>query len=749
MTLASGSTDAGARELRWVDAFSWLDTAARDTPQLDIDFGWWNEPVTPALRSVNLSRVAGLALERLTTWTIGQIFPGLPSGTELAALDFPTRVRNMLLRLGYSCAGEIQPLTLNEVLDWPNIGVGSVQALLRTLASQSLVAVEPLQLVRPLRTSSDAFESEDDFDPTDVTWRWGTTAQEKAWLDDLETVARWLSFVGHDETAVLGDTEEITMPPRIGDALSRLRSLTAADFFKELSVEHGAGSVVSRVLDEFEPRVQEVLSRRLFADVADTLDDIGRSLGVTRERVRQIEGKARAQLFAFIEPGGPLAELGELVRSRVKGLTPLQLLLEQIPSLASTVPSVGWPVWRIIDRLDDSYEIVDGWCAAPSLSGIQTVTQSRLQDLADAYGVVRLDEIERLGSGPTVDVAPEVLQQWLLYCGFEISGSFVLTRTGSVTDRAAAVLSIAGAPMSAQQILDRFTVERSLGSLKNAMMGDERIMRVDRDRWALVEWGHESYGSIRQVIGRLVADRGGEVPLDDLIASITSRFNVSPNSVTAYANAHPFECTKGVVHVARGDKVARRAPQRTRRLYRRADAWVYRITVTSDHLRGSGSVAPIAVATIADVEPGTTVFRESRLGPQAIAWTGIQPSFGTLRRFLTADDLSAGDDVFCVLFDSGNFDLERMRALSGGPINDAVALVGGPQTQTALEALAALRAALDLPANSTVATVIGAFRERGDLDVADLITAGREGLTDGPHQGPDTATDIDDILSLL
>ena len=47
-------------------------------------------------------------------------------------------------------------------------------------------------------------------------------------------------------------------------------------------------------------RAAEILGLRLFADQAETLDQLGKRYDVTRERVRQIEGKARGALLGFL-----------------------------------------------------------------------------------------------------------------------------------------------------------------------------------------------------------------------------------------------------------------------------------------------------------------------------------------------------------------------------------------------------------------------------------------------------------------
>ncbi len=279
---------------------------------------------------------------------------------------------------------------------------------------------------------------------------------------------------------------------------------------------------------------------------------------------------------------------------------------------------------------------------------------------------------------------------------------------------------------------------------------DGRFERVDRDRWALTEWGMEGYGGIRSVIRELVARGSGRARLTDIVEHITERYSVSASSVIAYASAPPFMTKDGTVQIATVDHGAHKPPERTRRMFRRPDAWAYRVRITTEHLRGSGSVAPMAVATILDLHAGETRQLESALGPQAIAWTGLQPSFGTIRRFLMAEDLAADIDAFLVIHDDGTFSFEQTREMADNPLVDALSLIGAPTTGDRETARQALACAIRLPADSPVTSVIGGYRVRGDEDIAELILSVREYLETGhTPQRRSHSADVNDILDLL
>jgi RNA polymerase primary sigma factor len=62
---------------------------------------------------------------------------------------------------------------------------------------------------------------------------------------------------------------------------------------------------IERVLDQLEPREREIVTRRFgLGDVpqAQTLEEVGRHFGVTKERIRQIETRALNKLRGLLNP---------------------------------------------------------------------------------------------------------------------------------------------------------------------------------------------------------------------------------------------------------------------------------------------------------------------------------------------------------------------------------------------------------------------------------------------------------------
>lgn len=729
----------------WLDAFPWLEAAARGELPVTDASPWWRQPIDPPgslTRGQRLAMLSDLALNRLGRWTIGQIFPGLPPDTVLRDLPLTTRARNALARFGYWVAADIQGAELSDLLGLPQVGIGSVDSILQCLGDAATGAAAPM--LKPPQQDGIG-QARHTSDEADGLASWGFP-----FVDDLRLLASWYIAIGTPAQPLLGSPLAPGTPPEITKARQRLERLSASEVLDQDQAELDAAELLAQAIGALDTRAQEILARRFFADEPETLDELGLAMGVTRERVRQIESKARANMMESLESGGALELVGAAARGLVGSVLPLDNLLALMPALARPVEAMHQPAWRLLDRLDDAYEIEDGWCVAPTMVGAQTVTQTRLLELANPHGVVRLADIGPLNPNLPPELDSRALVAWLRTCGYALDGDFVLTRTRSVGDWAASILSTVGSPMSSQELLDRFGVERSAGSLKNAMSIDDRFERVDRDRWALAEWGLASYSGLRALVRDEIARAGGHIAMETLIEHITGTYSVTASSVVAYATAPPFEAKGGIVQLALTDQSARKPPEHTRRLYRRGEAWLYRIRVTKDHLRGSGSVAPIAIASILGLQFGQTRLLESPLGPQSISWTGIQPAFGTIRRFLIVDDVEIDRELFLVIGDDGTFRTELVHPPVHEPLADALTLIGAMSEEARATPRVTLAAAIGLPTDSPTVSVIGGYRERGDTDIADLLVAARSALDDGLAPAPPMpSAEIAEILDLL
>ncbi|TBT84006.1 hypothetical protein ET989_10105 [Propioniciclava sinopodophylli] len=724
--------EEGHRVVVWSQVFPWA--AVADEERSD----WWDEPVgdgSDADREARLSVIAQLA-HSLTRVRLAALFPGLDPQANLLWMGLPIRARNVFNRERMHTWRDLGDKTLDDVLDWRNMGVGTVDALLEFLAAESLAAA--------LREPGLGFEDANEWDASDPEVVGGTAIQvptkvSAPWSEAVhravEPLARWNALVGHPNAPLLRVSAPVGGPDVVAGVAGR-GLLTAAQLLGDDAVD--IADLLEDQLGLLEPREMVILKERMLADDPVTLDQLGQRFDVTRERIRQIETRLRSKLLDFVQQDQALRTLFAVLDSLVGEVTALEDVLQVMPALGRTLATVNQPVWRLLDRLGDSFEVRGGWCVRRTYEEAVGRTKVRLEEAADGNGLVPLTGLRFV---QTIDPARQARldEEWIAACGYPIAAGHVLVRARSLGDWGVAVLALEGEPLEAEAILARIGVERSLGSLRNALALEPRVIRVDRDVFALADWGLEEYGGIRQMIKDQVDAGGGHVLLTDLLEH-AERYAVARSSVIAYASAHPFVCTSGVVqYMPRAAAGNGREPARTKRLFRGDAEWRLRITVTNDHLRGSGFPIPSAAASLVGLQPGQTQLLSATFGEQAVRWTGLQPSLGSIRARLLEMGVGLGEDVFLVLQDDRVFDIRRAERPTGRPLLDAARLTGSRLQRDSSDHEITFHLAQAVQAEGALGmeALRGVYFQRGDEDVAALLLDAQE------HQERDTCEPTD------
>lgn len=691
---ADASTEAGA--VTWCDLAPWL--AGRGS---DPEFYWIDDEVAgadPEVLRANSELIAVLMAETLTEIPVGELLPMLPGGVDLIPDDaLPTRAANWLLSSSSFTTDRIRGVSPAEILDSRGMGSGSVIGLLSRLVELSAEAAGRTGGDDRARAAADV-------------------------LDDLTTIARWRRVTGGADVPLL-DPLPAHAPAAVHEARTRLGGLTAGS----PAVATGPLDVAQRLserLSALPDRDREVFAaRRLTADRV-RLETLGERYGVSRERVRQYEARALDDLFGWLDTDSAAQLLITSATRLIGTVRPLADLLAALEPLGEEVPAVGHPLWRVLTGIGVPFEVAEGWAAAPDLESAREATAELLTTAADEFGVADPAALRGLnGAGDTDE--PESDPQWPLRwaqrSGAVVYRDRILVRTTTVEDYAAAILSIHGAPMTADELVAAFHTERSPRTLVNQMIGDDRFQRAGRTRWGLSRWGGRAYETIRSAIGTLLDSAGGSAPLAAIVDELTTAYDVKPSSVSAYAAAPPYQTVDGIVSRADRRPQPRKSPAETRQLYRIGAAWKLRVTVNREHLRGSGAPLPVALATVLGLEYGRTRQLAGDHGAQSVAWTSLQPTLGSTRRFFTGRHPAEGDEVFFVFTDDGRFAVEPAVPGTGAGWERALAAIGAPAAAGPDEAAEVLATAAGLPRGSSAQRIRAAYTARGEDDLAALI----------------------------
>lgn len=648
------------------------------------------------------ARLASVYMLVFPNRKLGLSFPGVSQSMATTRLDLGTRATTTLkvIAPGGLCA---------ELLDCTTADLFAVRA-----TGQGTVTEIVMALVRVSLSGGCADVGVDSDSGSPVL-----SPLLSRLLDDLALLARWRRLRGRDVESLIAVDIEDGAPEELQELATRIAALTPADL---PGVGIGASAVeeLEELFTTFDHREMAVLRDRFLAVQPKALQELGDEFGVTRERARQIELKVKRRLDGQFGFGTAVGNLLASMRIEIQPVASLERLVQLSPEIASIVPSVGVPLWLVLDRLDDYFEVTDGWAAAPGVPEAREQTRSLLEEFASSHGVVELAVLAESSTQPY-----DELLLWLGWCGYQILNSRVITRLRNSGDHAASILEVVGEPMNVDDIVSKMQIDRNPRSVANVLGSDDRFVRTDRSMWALAEWGVEEYTTIRNMVARAIDSHGGEIRLDALVDEVAGRYDVSRSSVQTYAASGEFEVRQGVVRRRSGRGTTRKTAAQTRRLYRHGDVWRLAVKVTHDHMRGSGFPVPAGLAALVGCGYGETVEHTSRLGDHVIRWKGNQPSSGTIRRFLEDLAVAEGDWVFLEFGPGRTFDVVRgcIVGPEADPLRRALAASGRPDAVSLPDSdlVAALGDAAGLDGEDRPRRILSAYRARGEEEITELL----------------------------
>lgn len=667
------------------------------------------------------------------------------------------RPANCLLRQGIGSRSALLQLSVRDLYRTPNAGSKTIKEIVRALVEQVIDEIFTFGSDQPVPDASQmtpTSASRPHEGPGELASPWteavplqsGPTPLQLAY----EELAMWNYLVGHEDLPLLDSAVVEGAPDHVTRALALVRDVSAADVSP--TEFPSIADVLNSLLTQLEPRHLTALQMRVFAEEPATLHEVGKVFGVTRERVRQIQKKALEDVTDFLHNDYSLVrDVCQALRSQIDVVCSLDRLLEGFPALGKTVRCIDAHAWRVIDQLDDEFDIRDGWAAVPSVGDVITSTREVVEKEALVAGYAALETVAR--DLHLDDEGSEAqLQRWLDYAGCIVLGDIVALAPLSIPDALLIILSKAGEPLSMDVIMDRLPIDRAPSSVRNVLAGDSRFVRTDREEFGLAEWGGEEYSGIRDMIQRALEESGGEILLEALVEQLTQRFSVAEASVRAYAQGHPFMVRKGVVCVSDlTDAGASKRPTSIRRVYRGEQEWLLRWQLSEDHARGSGYSMPSPLAVAIGLKPGQSLDLASPVDTQSVYWTGLQPAIGSIRRLMEKDGLHPGNWIFVSIADDGFFTLRQMADISSlVGLDSALALVGRESAPT-VDARGVLAAALGIQGTSSWSAIVEAARAKGDDDVASAILSD-EGIDIAGEDSPEATvdpTDVDEIMRLL
>lgn len=304
--------------------------------------------------------------------------------------------------------------------------------------------------------------------------------------------------------------------------------------------------IVTQVLATIErEREREIIARRFgLFDRKETLEQIGEMLGITRERVRQLEKSVITRLKATAEQGNvphisdfenllisllqPLGNVARVSQLTTK-LSPTPNREEQarVAFLAQLCPQL------VVVSEDDNFHNSVGIKAVRDEAQLKTAVTNlvatikelgepkSIEDIATASDAQNPTETAALAS--TSKLLATLNNRWGLI-------KWPMVNPKNIRDKIYVILKENGQHMHFNQISDAIKDSEfkrkdvTTQAIHNELIKDKRFVLIGRGIYALKEWGYEK-GTVADIITEVLKDAGEPLHRDEIVKRVlSSRF---------------------------------------------------------------------------------------------------------------------------------------------------------------------------------------------------------------------------------
>ena len=368
--------------------------------------------------------------------------------------------------------------------------------------------------------------------------------------------ARWTQFV-HQLDVLLAAASEFYGARTVSDALelnlhdlanmmgilSQLDSCAIDDLTTRGSIRHTTIARLTDLRRAMQPREVLILERRLCTNSPERLDELGKLIGVSRERVRQIEHRLRAQIRERV--GIEIGILANFVGQQmppVMDVREFDALIAGLFAESDEEQSREIAVRMVKDHLD--YSCVNGVCLNEVAAGVAKAVEEIAYTSGDDVGIVHEQALkDQLPNEDWSSCFSKIVQA----CGFSHFGRWVAPKA-TVAARAKAALLGLGRPATSEEVARVSGLEPSQVSIHFGRI--PTVVRADKVQWAHIEWIEDEYEGIAQEIIQRIQEDGGATTLERLLEELPRLFKVSKSSVRTIVGAPQFALSDGYVSLA-------------------------------------------------------------------------------------------------------------------------------------------------------------------------------------------------------
>ena len=661
------------------------------------------------------------------------LVPGLersPAFVDDSAIS--ARTRNILARWGKPTWHSLLDVTPMDIIKRSNCGIRSLGEVLALACEAAARPDDPtMPVVKPSRLDGPATPSHAGLPVREALVRVDVLGTEARAGQDAATaftravleITAWASW--EHGKASLADALQLASTPgerpaAILEADATIRATSLRTWTADLAPAYDVVSAVQDTLGSLEANRRVVAERRLLVlDSPATLDELGKDLGITRERVRQIEKATETWLAHAIDKKHRSVRR---TATRLRDYLGIASQVEALRSPASPLAALGLTslddlATRYLLRLAGPYSLRGDWLILrPARAAVEE--SKEILRIATASGPA---PFARAAEGLIVYGIParEVAEWIVSVSSFRVEGEFVIPWSGSMADKAWYLLALEGRPMTGDELLERVAPQANGRGLLSQLGSDERLKRTGVHHWGLRQWAHDEYTTVADEIAQEIQRQGGSAQMEHLVEYVSSTYGVAQGSVRSYASGPRFARDgRGNVSLATTTPnwAPPRPPQESKGLYLHGDRWALRLRINPDMMRGSGFPVSTAFAGLIGIRPLESRLLETPRGPLLASWTNLQPTLGSIRSQLEALGASVGDTCF-IAAREGSAEIFVTRQ------DDIATLTGIERTAAEMGldpsgGLDAIGVAIGLEGGASSAAITRRLQARGEADLA-------------------------------
>ncbi len=300
-------------------------------------------------------------------------------------------------------------------------------------------------------------------------------------------------------------------------------------------------------------RDKEVLRRRGGINTeSQTLEQIGKEMSITRERVRQIEKAALTRLQGKSDPKDPFAlTLAGLIDNK-GGLISLESLGQAVKLDESLLPHVIFlvkinPEILFVDRNDHHTAMIAN-ASNFGTDNIKSIHDELVKTVRDSGKPAKFASIYKLIDGPHSEETLHEMAKASRYLS-ELDGNWGLTswpevNPKSIRDKIYLVLKKTGRPIHFSDIADKISTlaanpkKVTTQAVHNELIKDPRFVLIGRGIYALSEWGYHS-GTVADIIEEILKEEKAPMNKDEIIRRVLARRQVKTTTIVLNLQEKP------------------------------------------------------------------------------------------------------------------------------------------------------------------------------------------------------------------